>query len=183
MGDAAPIQGEYLNASYVSVEYAEDYFEFRLNSSAWDDASADDRCKALVSATRCIDRLNFAGLRTSDYNRLLPIEFRIPIPRDLDPSSLPAQNLEFPRNGATTIAQDIMDATCEIALALLDGIDPELEMQGLGTLSQRFSSAGTSFDPAQARMAFRHGIPSFRGWNLLFPYLADPTETVLKRVN
>jgi hypothetical protein len=183
MGDAVPISGEYLNASYVSVEDAEDYFELRLNSGAWDEAENDDKCKALVTATRSIDRLNFAGLRTYDYNRLQPIEFRIPIPRDLAPSSLPGQNLEFPRNGATTIPQDILDATCECALALLEGVDPELEMQGLGTLSQRFSSAGTTFDPAQARMAFRHGIPSFKAWNLLWPYLADPTEVVTKRVN
>jgi hypothetical protein len=182
MGDAVPISGEYVNASYATVEYAEDYFKFRLNSDAWNEAETDDKCKALVTATRCIDRLNFAGLRTYDYNRLLPIEFRIPIPRELAPSPLPGQTLEFPRNGDTTIPQDIMDATCEQALALLDGFDPELEMQGLGTLSQRFASAGTTFDPAQARMAIRHGL-TFKAWNLLFPYLGDPAEVVTKRVN
>ena len=56
-------------------------------------------------------------------------------------------------------------------------------MQGLGTVSQRFAAAGTTFDTSQARMAFRHGIPSFKAWNLLTPYLADPTEVVMRRVN
>ena len=182
MGDAVPISGAYVNASYLAVQDAENYFEFRLHASAWEEAEYDDKCKALVSAARLIDRLNFAGLRTSDYVRLLPINWLIPQPRTLDPSSLPGQNLEFPRNGLTTIPQDIQDAACEIALALLDGVDPELEMQGLGTVSQRFAAAGTTFDSAQARMAFRHGIPSYRAWNLLFPYLADPTEVTFKRV-
>jgi hypothetical protein len=183
MGDAVPISGAYVNASYVTVEDAENYFEFRLHASAWEDAENDDKCRALVTATRLIDRLNFAGLRTADYNRLQPINWLIPQPRTLDPSSLPGQNFEFPRNGSVTIPQDIVDAACEIALALLDGVDPELEMQGLGTVSQRFAAAGTTFDTSQARMAFRHGIPSFKAWNLLTPYLADPTEVVMRRVN
>ena len=119
----------------------ENYFEFRLHASAWEDAENDDKCRALVTATRLIDRLNFAGLRTADYIRLQPINWLIPQPRTLDPSSLPGQNFEFPRNGSVTIPQDIMDAACEIALALLDGVDPELEMQGLGTVSQRFAAA------------------------------------------
>lgn len=56
-------------------------------------------------------------------------------------------------------------------------------MRGLGSLSQRFSSASASFDPASARMAIRHGIVSYVAWTWIFPYLADPLEINTKRVS
>lgn len=177
------------NLSYAQLDDANNYFAWSLNSDAWDEASNDDKCKALVSATRRIDRLNFAGERTSDYNR-----FRTTLtnagfvmgPMSLDPSSTqpsPGQPLEFPRNGETAYPQDIIDATCEIAIVLLDGVDPEQEMRGLHAMSHRFAATSSSFDPAAAQMALRHGIPSYTAWNLLYGYLADPLEINTKRIS
>src|SRR4051812_25245649 len=133
--------------TYVSLGEANDYFDWRLNSAAWNEASNDDKCKAIVTATRAIDRLNFAGLRTSDFARLgtsISVSGCTTAPAILDPSSdtpAPGQPLEFPRNGSSTIPADIKYATCEIALALLDGVDPEQELRGLGANSQRFAAA------------------------------------------
>jgi len=175
--------------SYATLDEADIYFAFRLNSAAWDDASNDDKCKAIVTATRAIDRLNFAGLRTSDYTRFSNANISAGYvfgPEVLDPSAdtpSPGQALEFPRNGATTIPEDIKNACCEIALALLDGVDPEQEMRGLGSTSQRFAAASVTFDPESARMAIRHGIPSHLAWTWLLPYLADPLEINTKRVS
>jgi len=176
-------------ATYVTIDESQDYFDWRLDSTTWDEASNGSRGKAIVTATRAIDRLNFAGLRTSDVTRLLnqvDADGVLLGPLQLDPSSdqpSPGQPLEFPRNGDTEIPQDIKAACCELALVLLDGIDPEQEMRSLAMLSQRFSSASSSYDPDAARMAQRHGIPSLVAWNLLYPYLADPNEIRLKRVN
>jgi hypothetical protein len=175
-------------ACYASPDEAADYFRWSLNSAAWDEASNDDRCKALVSATRLIDRLNFAGLRTSDYHRFRMSGAEcgyVMGPMTLDPaadSPPPGQPLEFPRNGSDTIPGDIVAACCETALALLDGFDPEMEMRGLANVSTRFSSAHASVDPAAARMALRHGLP-YVAWNLLSPYLADPSEISRVRVS
>lgn len=175
--------------TYVTIEEAEDYFAFRLNSAAWDDASNDDKCKAIVTATRAIDRLNFAGLRTSDWTRFQNSNFNAGFvmgPEVLDPSSdspSPGQSLEFPRNGDSTIPADIKNACCEIAFVLLDGVDPEQEMRGIAATSQRFASASATYDPEAARMAIRHGIPSYVAWTWLLPYLADPNEINTKRVS
>lgn len=183
--DGVPVSSG-MPPTYVTVDEGDEYFRWSLNSAAWDDASNDDKSKAIVTATRAIDRLNFSGLRTSDWTRFRCIGAETGLVTTLDPGSdspPPGQPLEFPRNGSQTIPQDIKNATCEIAIALLDGVDPQLEMRGLGSLSQRFSSASASFDTAAARMAIRHGIVSHVAWTWIFPYLADPLEINTKRVS
>lgn len=166
-------------ATYASLDEASDYFQWATPSEAWDDASPTERAKALVTATRAIDRLNFAGLRTSDWSRL--VNTRTPI-RILDPAPV-GQDLEFPRNGETTIPQPIKDATCEIAYALLDGVDPEMESQSLEVSSQNFSAVSTSYDTTSRSMAIRNGIVSRTAWGLIYPYLASPYEINLVRVS
>lgn len=157
-------------AAYLTVEQAEDYFASRLNSEAWDEASESDKSKALLAATRRIDGLNFAGLRTADMlcrgDQVAP--------------SNPDQPLEFPRNGATTIPQEVYQACCEIAFNLLDGVDPELEMQNINTTQHGFASLQETYNPNIVNLAFRHGIPSVTAWNLLLPYLNDPFSITIR---
>jgi len=48
-------------ANYGTIVLADTYFGERLNSEVWEDAVPADRTKALIMATRAIDRLNFVG--------------------------------------------------------------------------------------------------------------------------
>lgn len=73
--------------TYVTVDEGDEYFRWSLNSAAWDDASNDDKSKAIVTATRAIDRLNFSGLRTSDWTRFLCIGPETGLVTTLDPGS------------------------------------------------------------------------------------------------
>lgn len=118
---------KYVN-SYVSVPEADSYFDSTLQSEEWNKYDATTKEKALITATRQIDRLPFVG-RKLDIN----------------------QSLEFPRTTTNLpfsdgIPDSITYATCEQALFLLKGGSKrqELQRQGvksysLGDLSETFS--------------------------------------------
>jgi hypothetical protein len=50
--------------AYATEFEAQEYFNNRLNTRAWDSAGGDDRGAALSMATELIDRLNFMGEKT-----------------------------------------------------------------------------------------------------------------------
>lgn len=92
--------------SYISVADADSYFALRLNVAAWTSAVNATKEAALVTATRSIDAVKWNGEKT-----------------------VVDQDLAFPRTGLTdidgeeladdAIPQEVLDATCELALAML----------------------------------------------------------------
>ena len=144
---------------YITVADANTYFENRYNIAAWDEADDDDKLKALKEMTLRIDRLNFIGIKN-----------------DVD------QERQFPRYDDTTIPEDIQYACAEGAFALLDGIDPEREIELLGMKSQGLASARSTFDRSFVPEHFLAGIPSALSWNYLKPYLIDPENVQITRV-
>jgi hypothetical protein len=159
-------------ATYVTVEESLEYFKYSLKFSTWDASSDDDKLRAIVDATRRIDRLNFHGIPTADWLNKKQGPLAQPI----------SQPLEFPRNGSEITPQDIKDACCEIAFSLLDGVDPEQDLRGVSITSHGLSSARIAIDTAESRMAIRHGIPSETAWLLLVPFLLDASEFKISRV-
>lgn len=93
--------------SYSSRADAQTYFDDRLGSDAWEDATDNEKDQSLVTATRMIDRVPFEGEKTSD-----------------------SQPLEWPRTGATDkdgnelpddeLPEVLLEAVYELALALLE---------------------------------------------------------------
>lgn len=183
MAGGTPISSPFSVDTYTDIAGAQVYFNGRLNTDPWDSATDLDKSRALLMATRAIDRLNFAGLRTADFTARVSnagLDGGI-ISTAIIPPSSDTQALEFPRDGKTTIPQDIVAACCECALAFLDGIDPEIELQSGGVTSQRFGSVNETYDSHIVNLAFRNGIPSTLAWNYLFPYLQDPNTVTLRR--
>lgn len=143
--------------SYVDVATASTYLADHIDGAAWTAASDEQKAAALVSATRAIDRLPLRGA-----------------PVDAD------QHLAFPRRERTgygwsqqsAVPQAVLDATCEEALALLDGERrqrQQLQAEGvasfsLGALSESYRAgvAGASSD----------GVVSQTARHLLRPYIA-----------
>ncbi len=121
-----------------------------LDSGAWDNATSPNRDKALAAATRIIDRLNFAG-ELADED----------------------QTQQFPRGDDTVVPDDIANACVEIAFALLDGVNPDLERQNLNVTSQGLASAKTAYDRGFAPPHIANGVPSPVAWDILKPYLRD----------
>jgi hypothetical protein len=99
----ATIGGSTSN-SYVTLAAADAYFETVPDSASWDTKTTDEQNRALISATRWIDSLNFYGKRCSE-----------------------TQALKWPRNeykvdglelSCSTIPGGIQIATFELARAL-----------------------------------------------------------------
>jgi hypothetical protein len=143
---------------YADRTYGNTYFSERINATAWDNASTANQDKALKTATKAMDRLNFAGEKHD-----------------------PAQTYQFPRGSDTVVPTDIKDACCELALALLDGADPSIEIENIAAVSQGLSDARTTYDRSFAAPHILAGIPSVQAWHLLLPYLRDPNEVRLIR--
>jgi hypothetical protein len=155
-----PIVSPSADSAYCTVDEAQSYFDGRLNTDAWDDATSTNKEKSLINATRLIDRLNFKGTKTSD-----------------------SQDLQFPRDEDTTVPDDIKYACSELALALLDGVDPELEFENLRMVSQGYANVRSTYDSLIPAEHINAGIPSVAAWRYLKPYLRDAQAVDLSRVS
>ena len=56
--------------SYCTLEEANHYFDTRLNTKVWTEASDEDKSKALIMATRDIETLNFKGRKENQGRSL-----------------------------------------------------------------------------------------------------------------
>lgn len=98
--------------AYCDVPFADAYHEYRLHNSVYKTAALADKEAAIVWATRLIDTLTFAGVKT-DPNQ--PRQFpRSGICQDLTCTSL---------YDGGTLPRVLKEATAELALLLLTG-DP-----------------------------------------------------------
>lgn len=146
---------------YGTIPGASDYFAERLHSSVWTESEVADRSKALKWATQIIDALNFKGDKAEA-----------------------SQELEFPRDTDTEVPSDIERACYEIAYALLDGRDPEMELESLAVTSQKYAAVAMAYNRDMQPMAHTvHGVPSLVAWQLICPYLRDANEIKLSRVS
>ena len=145
---------------YGEMEDAVDYFENeRFDSEAWDDASESDRTVALTHATNAIDNLNLIGTK-----------------------AVSTQVLQFPRLGQTAVPRAVLIATWESALALLDGVNIEEELNGVQIVSERISDAATTYDRNFALAHFNAGIPSATAWRYIQRYVSKSRSLRLHRV-
>lgn len=145
--------------SYLAISDAQIYFDGRLNTGPWDDADDTTRDKALLQATRAIDRLNFRGEKADE-----------------------SQELQFPRLGDSDIPEDIWCACAEEALSLLDGKDPEMEREALAITEQTFGKIRAKFERDAGRpINILNGIMSATAWGYLLPYLRDPLTVRISR--
>lgn len=147
-------------ANYSSLIKAQAYFNTRLNADAWDCASEVNKTKALNMATRIIDSLNFEGSKTDS-----------------------AQELQFPRFNDVAVPVDIEIAEAEIALALLDDVDPDFEFENLRMSSQVYGSIKSTYDASTELLYKAAGVPSVVAWRLLRPYMRDFQSVDVNRVS
>lgn len=143
---------------YITIVDANEYFTSRYNVDAWDDADDVDKLKALNESTIRIDRLNYVGKKNDS-----------------------SQEYQFPRYDDTTVPLDIQYACAESAFALLDGIEPEREVELLSMKSQGLASARSTYDRSFVPEHLLAGIPSALAWQYLKPYLDDPETMQVNR--
>lgn len=170
-------------AYYGTLLGANSYFDNRLHSDSWSDSTPSDRPKALTEATRIIDSLNYKGVKHAvweimyEYNSNKEIEEKIlddPPNRAEIIAADATQELEFPRGKDTTVPEEIEWACYEIALALIEGFDPEDAIERQNVIRQSYSAVGTTYDNSSVSFEYLgYGIPTARVWHWLKPYLTD----------
>ncbi len=149
-----------ITTAYGTMIEADAYFRKRLYSDLWSATNLTERKASLIQATRIIDRLNFLGDKASTE-----------------------QELEFPRLGDSVTPDDIKIASFEIAYALIDGFDLEMETEDLAVVSEGFSSVRATYDRTIVQPHLAAGVPSMTAWRYLLPYLRDDKTFKLCRVN
>lgn len=116
---------ELYKNSYVTLETADYYFDERLNSDVWTAADDDAKERALITASRKLDNLNYLGAKQA-----------------------PDQPMAFPRvfKKGACVPVDIEQAVCEEALALLEGGDSvHARNRALGIQSVNLGSASVTY--------------------------------------
>ncbi len=166
---------------YGTLEEADSYFAKRLHEVAWSGASAVDREKALIAARSVIDALSFKGNKHSVYtlSQATPSASQ-----DTIRAAEASQALEFPRGADTAVPEAVRVASYEIAYALLDGKDPELELENLAVNAMGYGAVKTSYERSQ--LPIEHIInlvPSSAAWRLLKPFLRDSDALKLSRLS
>lgn len=146
--------------TYGSLSKANRYFDNRLRAEIWQDSSSEDKMKALNESTSIIDSLNYVGCKSSND-----------------------QKFQFPRSGGTAVPLDVEVACYEIALKLLEGMDPELEVSNLAAEVRIFAGVRTAYNRTFALDHIRAGVVSQKAWTLLLPYLNNGRTINLCRVD
>ena len=127
----ATLGGAAANA-YLDVDAAALYFATRTRPDAWTNAGAEDRARALVTATTRLEQESYVGTKAST-----------------------AQALKWPREGAlddegeayasATIPAPVLRACCEVALALLAAGDADaLAPAPVPGIKELTTSSGTT---------------------------------------
>jgi len=166
---------------YGTLAEADSYFASRLHERAWFDADPADRPKALWAATQIIDALNYKGNKHSVYTLLLA---NPSASQDEIRAAEANQPLEFPRGADTTVPEAVRIAAFEIAHALLDGKDPELELENLAVNSMGYGAVKTSYERSQLPIEhIVNMVPSSVAWRLLKPFLRDSDALKLLRLS
>ena len=129
----------------INIEEANTYFSNRLSSGDWDNADNAEKQAALSEAIRVVNSLNYLGSPATSDN-------------------------QFPRAGDTSVPPNIKYALCEIALELIKGFDLELEIEALRLTGQDFGGLKANYS-TQIPQYLTAGVPSYKAWMYLFPYL------------
>lgn len=180
-------------SAYATYIEGDTYFASRLYSDVWVLATSQDKTKALAGATRIIDRLNFAGQKHAAYLAFIQIIGTRPNPnydtavltqvqRQAIRDAASTQELEFPRGSDMDIPSDIKIASYEIAFALLDGVDADIEYEDQQVVSQGYAGVRTTYDRDSVQEHTNSGVPSATAWRYLKPYLRQDNSIKIHRV-
>jgi len=171
-----------LNLTYYgTLEEAGTYFAARLHSDLWAEATTAEKTNALIEARRIIDTFAYKGDKHSVY---VLLQANSEATDEQIRVAEASQALEFPRDADTVVLEDIRLAAYEIAYELLDGKDPEMELENLGVESQTFGMVKTSFNRSQLPIEHLiNGVPCAKAWRWLRPLFRDGQAIKLSRIS
>lgn len=119
----------FLDISYATIAYADEYFKYDLHAEKWFQAENTIKEKALVTATRQIDALNFYGIKATTEQKLAFPRVTNKVRQLTDHERIIYS--EQIKQLTVTVPEDIIRATCEQALYLLQKQDSTFEFDNL----------------------------------------------------
>lgn len=136
------------------------YATTQLFFEAWTRATTAKKTQALNHATGIVNTLPLLGSKTD-----------------------PDQTDAFPRDSDTETPQPVEYAVYEIAKALLEGINPQKEIDNLPLSSTAFIGVRKSRDTSIEIPYKQLGLPSPTAYRLLRPYLMDERSIQILRTS
>lgn len=118
--------------AYVSVAEADSYIAGSITDAAvtWRaETDADDKARAVVEATRLLDRMTWLGTKTGGSDQTL---------------AWPRANIDDVDD--YVIPQKIADATCELAMMLLDGSTEMLSEPSTAPKTRRMKAGSVEIE-------------------------------------
>ena len=118
------------------------------------------------------------------YNRLWSLAWESASEHDKEKALIMASNAinQLSLMELETTPQDLKDAACEIAVSLLDGIEPEREFENLSLVSSSYANVRSTYDRTIRQEHIESGIVSIKAWQLIKPYLDVSKELRISRV-
>lgn len=155
---------------YGSLVGANNFFEQRLHTFHWDNASADDRIKANNQAYMGINMFNY-------------LDEKYPVAQLLEsnPNATEAQiqaawltqDGEFPRGTSNVVPAEIEYAQYLWAYALLEGRVPDEDLEQLAVTSQAYGGVRQAYDRRVRMDHLALLIPSATAYRYLFPFFKN----------
>lgn len=152
--------------AYITVAEAQVYVQSKLMTAAWDRATFDQQQKSLFESTRIIDALKLVGSK-ADRDQVLRFPRMNQLAEDTDPLS-PTYGELIP-----TVPSDVKEACCDIALALLAGVNPEHEYNLLSRQVHGYATTRQQKDTSMVEPHIVAGVPSLEAWKKLLKYVRD----------
>jgi hypothetical protein len=161
---------------YGTLVDANLFFESRLHTFSWDQANMTERQKALYHAANLIDQFDFIGDK-------YPVAI-LDDPTDEEKRTAElSQELAFPRGKVNEVPEEIKRAGYLIAKALLDGREPDLDLESLATTKQEYGGVKTAYKRDGNTLEHLASlIPSAEAFNLMRPFFRHRTQFTVKRV-
>jgi len=145
--------------SYVTQAAATTYFTDAIHAAAWTAAATGTKDAGLVTATRMLDRLTWAGTVTTSSN---PLQWPRTGVVDRDGTAI----------SSSVVPTEIREATYELALALIAGKADQYGQAGTVSSLQSRDVAVTFAGSAQTRGGARMGLPEVV-YQMIAPLLAS----------
>lgn len=119
--------------TYVDLDAANTYLKGQISAASWlAETDEDQKARAIVSATRFIDRQRWQGTKTDSAQA----------------HAFPRQGLTYADSGdavaSDSVPQEVLDATCELASALLDGSEVQTNTQPNSNLTQSLKAGSVA---------------------------------------
>lgn len=150
-------------AYYGDLETGDVYFNRRIHSWDWDNASTVEKVQGLYAATEAIDKFCFVGDKT-DSDQLL--EF----PRTR--TGTDANETVYEIGGTAGVPTAIETAAYLIAEALISGRDPDAEFEAQNVRVETFGPVRTEFDTDKGPQGHVSNlIPSATAWTFIRPFV------------